>query len=247
MHTNRNIATMAGGLFFTAAIASITGMLLYSPMLNDPEYILSSSNHLPIAVGAVLEIITAFAIIGTSVTLYPVLKEYNERMALGAVCFRIAEAIVIVVGILCLMTIVTLKVQSGKEMNPDSSTYVIIGEMLVAFRNWTFLYGPNVLLGPSTLMTAYVLYKANLVPRFISVLGLIGGPMIFSCGVLVTLGLFDQISVWGFLLAIPVFLYEMSLAFWLVRKGFNQIAIPSAPVQNLYRLAGGIIADHNAL
>jgi hypothetical protein len=198
-------------------------------------------------VGAVLEIITAFAIIGTSLTLYPVLKEYNERMAIGAVCFRVAEAIVIIIGILCLLTVVTLNVQSGKELNPDSSTYVTIGKMLVAFHNWTFLYGPNVLLGPSTIMTAYVLHKANLVPRFVSILGLIGGPMIFLCGVMVTLGLFDQISVLGALLAIPVFVYEMSLAVWLVRKGFNQITIPSAPAQNLYRLAGGITTDNNAL
>jgi hypothetical protein len=71
--------------------------------------------------------------------------------------------------------------------------------------------------------------------------------MIFLCGVLVTLGLFDQISVWGALLAIPVFAYEMSLALWLFRKGFNQITIPSAPVQNLYRLAGGITTDNNNL
>jgi hypothetical protein len=247
MQTSRNIATMVGGLFLTAAIASIAGMLLYSPILNDLGYIVSSSNHLRISLGAVLEITNAFAIIGTSLMLYPVLKEYDERMALGAVCLRVAEAIVIIVGILCLLTIVTLNVQSGKELNPDSSAYINIGKMLVAFHNWTFLYGPNVLLGPSTLMTAYVLYKANLVPRFVSILGLIGGPMIFSCGVLVTLGLFDQISVWGILLAIPVFVYEMSLALWLVWKGFNQETIPSAPMQNLYRLAGGITTDNNAL
>ena len=144
-----------------------------------------------------------------------------------------------------MLTIVTLNVQAGRELNPDSSVYVNIGKMLVALHNWTFLYGPNVLLGPSTLMTAYILHKANLVPRFVSILGLIGGPMIFSCGVLVTLGLFDQISVWGALLAIPVFVYEMSLALCLITKGFNQKAIPSAPVQNLYRLAGGITTDDN--
>ena len=247
MHTNRNIARMVGALFLTAAIASIAGMLLYSQILNDPGYIVTSSNHVRISLGAVLEIITAFAIIGTSLMLYPVLKEYNERMALGAVCFRVAEAIVIIVGILCLLTIVTLNDQFGNELNPDSTTYVTFGKMLVALHNWTFLYGPNVLLGPSTLMTAYVLYKANLVPRFVSILGLMGGPMIFMCGVLVTLRLFDQISIWGVLLAIPVFVYEMSLAFWLVSKGFNQITIPSAPVQNLYRLAGGITTDNNTL
>lgn len=239
MNSDRNIAIVIGVLFMIAAVASITGLVLYTPILNDPNYIIDYANHLQISWGAISEIITAFAVIGTSVALYPILKKYNERMALAAVCFRLAEATVIIIGILCLLTIVTLNVQLGKEMKVDSSTYLIVGKLLVAFHNWTFLYGPNVLLGPSTLMTAYVLYKTKLVPRFISVLGLIGGPMIFLCGLLVTLGLFDQISVWGTLLAISVFFYEMSLAIFLVVKGFNEIKMPSTPVQNLYKLAAG--------
>ena len=245
MYTNRNIATLLGGLFLTAAIAAIAARVLYSPILNNPEYILSSGSHVRILWGAVLEIITAFAIIGTSVTLYPVLKEYNERMALGAVCFRVAEALVIIVGILCLLTITTLNGESGQASHPDSPTYVIIGKMLVAFHNWTFLYGPNVLLGPSTLMTAYILHKAGLVPRFVSIAGLIGGPVIFFCGVTVTLGLFDQLSVWGALMAIPVFVYEMSLAIWLIVKGFKQIKVQPAPPQNLFRLAGGLTTENS--
>lgn len=158
-------------------------------------------------------------------------------MALAAVCFRVAEALVIIIGILCLLTVVTLNVEISKEPNADSATYVIVGKLLVAFHNWTFLYGPNVLLGPSTFMTAYVLYKSRLVPRLVSILGIIGGPLIFLCGVLVTLRIFDQISIWGSLFAIPVFTYEMSLAIWLVAKGFNGISSPAAPLQNLYKLA----------
>jgi hypothetical protein len=238
MHTTRNTAIIVGGLFLTAAIASIAGLLLYGPILNDTSYVISSSDHSRVSLGAILEIITAFAIIGTSVMFYPVLKKYNERMALAAVCFRTAEAIVIIIGILCLLTIVTLNMQLGKETNPDSATYILMGKLMVSFHNWTFLYGPNVLLGPSTLVTAYVLYISKLVPRFIAVLGLIGGPMIFSCGLFVTLGWFEQISPPGTLMALPVFAYEMSLAVWLITKGFNDTdSVASVPVQNLYRLS----------
>jgi hypothetical protein len=86
-------------------------------------------------------------------------------------------------------------------------------------------------------MTSYLLYKSRLVPPFIAVLGMIGGPLIFSCGLLVTLGLFEQISLWGALLAIPVFAYEMSLAIWLLAKGFNATPMVAAPEQNLFQLA----------
>lgn len=92
---------------------------------------------------------------------------------------------------------------------------------MILIHNWTFLYGPNIALGPSTFMTAYLLYKNNLVPKFIAILGLIGGPMICLNGVLVMFGIYSQLSIWGLIAAIPVFFYEMSLAMWLVIKGFK--------------------------
>jgi hypothetical protein len=239
MTTNRNIAVTAGILFLIAAIASIAGLLLYGPVLNNTDYILNGAHNALISWGAVLEIITAFAVLGTSLTLYPVLKKYNERLALATVTFRLAEAVVIIIGIVCLLSIVTLNLDPDKEVDSNLPAYLIAGKLLVTFHNWTFLYGPNVLLGPSTLITAYILYKTNLVPRFVSSLGLIGGPMIFLCGVLVTLGLFKQISLWGTLLAVPVFAYEMSLAMWLLFKGFIQTKPVSAQVHNLYKLAEG--------
>ena len=70
-------------------------------------------------------------------------------------------------------------------------------------------------------MTGYLLYKSQLVPRSVSILGIIGGSLISVCALLVTFGAFNQLSFWGMLLAVPVFIYEMSLAVWLLIKGFN--------------------------
>lgn len=222
MKTNRTSANLAGVLFIIAAVAAIIGALLYNPILKDPAYIIKTTPHeTQVLWGAFFEIITALAVIGTPLALYPVLKKYNERMALASVGFRLLEAGMIIIGILSLLTIVTLNHEFSKEINPDTTTYLIAGKSLLALHDWTFLFGPNLLLGPSTLMTAYLLYNSRLVPRFISILGLAGGPLIFSCGILVLFGAFPQVSAWGALLAIPVFLYEMSLAIWLLVKGFN--------------------------
>jgi len=241
MNANKNNAITVGVLFILAAVTAIIGLLLYDPVLNDPHYIIKgAANHTQVLWGAFFEILLAFAVIGTSVTLFPILKEYNKSMALGCVAFRLLEATLIIVGILCLLTIVTLNLEFSKELNPDASSYLITGKLLVAFHNWTFLYGPNLVLGPSTLMTSYLLYKSKLVPRFVSVLGLVGGPLISVCAVLVTFGVFLQISIWGVLLAIPVFVYEMSLAVWLIVKGFNSTPVADAPVQNLFKLATDI-------
>ena len=222
MNANRTIATSAGILFIIAAVASIIGVTLYTPILNNPNYIIDTDiDHTQIKWGAFFEIITVLAVIGTSITLYPVLRKYNETMAIGTVCFRLLEATLITIGILCLLSIVTINQGFAKGLASDTSSLLIAGKLLLVVHDWTFLFGPNFLLGPSTLITSYILFKMKLVPRFISVLGLLGGPLIFICAVLVLFGFFLQISVWGALFAIPVFCYEMSLAIWLIVKGFN--------------------------
>ncbi len=237
MKINQRTSFSIGGLFLIAAVASIAALVLYTPILNDPEYIVSDRDRFPIALGAVLEVITAFAVMGTAIGFFPILKQLNERMALATVCFRLAEAIVIIVGILCLLTIITLNQVYRTDAAPSFAQYIVLGKLLVGFHNWTFLYGPNVLLGPSTWMTAYLLHRAQLVPRTITVLGMVGGPAIFLCGVFVTLGWWEQISTAGMIFALPVFLYEMSLAVWLCVRGLRQHNTGSGPVNNMYLLA----------
>jgi len=227
MKTNHNkSANAAGILFILAAVAAMIGRILYGPILTDPDYIIAGSSYEPqILWGVFFEILTAFAVIGTPIALFPVLKKYNQSMAIATVSFRLLEATMIIVGILCLLTIVTLSHEFAKDIHPDAASYLFAGKSLMAMHKWTFLYGPNLALGPSTFMTAYLLYKSKLVPRFITVLGMIGGPMIFMCAVLVTFGFFTQTSLWGGLMAIPVFLYEMSLAIRLLVKGFNSTEV----------------------
>lgn len=226
MKSNRSNAIAAGILFIIAAVAAMTGRILYGPILTDPEYIIKGTAHeAQVLWGAFFEILTAFAVIGTPVALFPVLRKYNQSMAIATVGFRLLEATMIIVGILSLLTIVTLSHQFTNEINPDNISYLLAGKTLLALQNWTFAFGPNIALGPSTFMTGYLLYRSKLVPRIISILGMIGGLLISSCGVMIMFGLFTQTSLWGGLLAIPVFVYEMSLAIRLLSRGFNKTEV----------------------
>lgn len=237
--SNRNVAIIVGILFLLTEVTSITGLLLYGPILNDPEYIIKGAVHETRVVwGAFLEVLLVFAVIGTSITLFPILKKYNESMAIGTVCFRLLEATIIIIGIMSLLAIVTLNHEFLKEANPNISSYLMAGKLLLDIHNWTFLYGPNLILGPSTFMTSYLLYKLKLVPRVVTYLGLVGGPLISAVAVMVMFGVFSQLSIWGVGLAIPVFAYEVSLAIWLIAKGFKSTPATQAQVQNLYKLAG---------
>jgi hypothetical protein len=226
MDSNRKNTILVGVLFILAAVTAMIGLALYQPALNDPEYIIkSSANETGVIWGAFCELILAFSIIGISIMMFPILNKENESTAIGYVCFRLLEAIIIIIGIICMLSIVTLSNDFAKSIEPNVHSFLTVGKLLAIVHNWTFLLGPNLALGPSTLIMSYLLYKSKLVPRFIAVLGLVGGSLIISCAILVMFGVFLQISIWGALLAIPVFAYEMTLAIWLIAKGFNSSVV----------------------
>ncbi|MDI5950373.1 DUF4386 domain-containing protein [Flavobacterium yafengii] len=229
MNSIRKNAIIVGVLFILAAVSAIIGLALYQPILNDPDFIIKgAANNTQVIWGAFFELILAFSVIGISYMMYPILKKKNENMAIGYVCFRLLEGSIVVIGIISLLSLVTLNQDFSKVSNQNVSSFLIAGKLLVAVHNWTFLFGPNFALGPSTLMMSYFLYKSKLVPRYISIFGLVGGPLIFTCAVLVMFGVFLQVSVWGAILAIPVFAYEMSLAIWLIAKGFNSTQLANS-------------------
>ena len=193
MNSNRDIAILVGVLYILAAVTAIIGFALYQPILSDTEYIIrGSANEMQVVWGAFNELILAFSVIGISVMMFPVVNKENESIAVGYVCFRLLEAILIIIGIISLLSIVTLSQEFEKTVAPNASSYLIAGKLLVTIHNWTFLLGPNLALGPSTLMMSYFLYESKLVPRFISVLGLVGGSLILTCALLVMFGIFLQ-------------------------------------------------------
>ena len=71
----------------------------------------------------------------------------------------------------------------------------------------------------------WLLYSSGLVPRFIAHMGLAGAALTLATGVLELFGVVPQVSPWGFLLALPIFAHEMTLATWLIVKGFNSSAL----------------------
>lgn len=121
--------------------------------------------------------ILAISVIGTAVTLFPIVKRQSEGIALGYVAGRVVEAVVIIVGIMSLLSVVTLRHGAA---GANTSTLVVLGRALVAVHDWTFLFGPGLAIGVNTLLLAYLMYRSGLVPRLIAVVGLIGGPLIFA-------------------------------------------------------------------
>ncbi len=236
MTSTRRTALIAGVLFLITIVFSIPGALLYGPLLNDPNYVVGPGVDAQIAVAAFMELIVAAANIGTAVVLFPILKRQSEALSLGYVACRIVESTMIVVGVISLLSVVTLRQGFAADGGADTTSLVTAGKALVALHGATFLIGPGMLAGLGNgLLLGYLMYRSGLVPKGLVWLGLIGGPIVFLSGVAVLFGLWSQVSVWSGIATILEFAWETSLAVYLVVKGFRAVPIldgvvgPSAP------------------
>jgi Domain of unknown function (DUF4386) len=141
-------------------------------------------------------VILAIANIGTAVTLFPILKLQNEGVALGYVAARVLESTIIVVGIVSVLSVVTLRQDFAGAAGADTASLVTVGQSLVAIHDGTFLLGPGLCAGLGNgLLLGYLMYRSALVPRAMAVVGLIGGPLTFASGILVLFGFYEQTSV----------------------------------------------------
>lgn len=231
MNSNKKASKIVGVLFLLAAVTAIIGLKLYDPILNGPDYLMKGSEHSnQVILGALMELILVVSAVGTATTMFPLLRKYNETIALWHVCFRFLEAVIITVGVISVLSLLTLSREFVAAAAPDIASFQASGTVLKAIHDWTFLLGPNFMLGINTMMYSYIFYKSKLVPGFISILGMTGATLVFICALLVMFGVIQQISVWGALLALPVAANEMILAVWLIVKGFNESALASISV-----------------
>jgi hypothetical protein len=226
LSSHRKIALVTGVLFVITFITSIPPFVfLYVPVVDDPRYIVGAGADTRVSLGAFLELLLIIANIATAVVLYPILKRQNEILALGYVTARIVECVFIAVGILSLLTVVTLRQEAAT--GADAASLVAVGESLVALHDWTFRLGPGFFVGVGNgLILGYLMYRSRLVPRGMAMLGLIGGPLIIASGLGVLFGVIEAGGVVQLIATIPEFFWELFvLGIWLIVRGFNPSAI----------------------
>jgi hypothetical protein len=225
----RRTALVAGICYLITFVASIPALPLYSTLVDDPRYVLGSGSSAGVLLGGLLEVITALTAVGTAVFLYPVLKRQSQGLALGFVTSRVVEAAYIVVGVVTILSVVTLR--DHAVAGTDPAALITAQQSLVAIHDWTFLLGPGFVVGIGNgLVLGYLMYRSGLVPRRMALLGLVGGPLVTASGIAILFGLYEQVSPVAALTAIPETLWEASLGVWLVVKGFDpSAAILSVP------------------
>jgi len=224
------LARMTGLMFILTFATSIPATLtLYVPALTDPAFILGGGFNTNVSWGAVLEILLIIANIATALTLYPVLRRRFPVLGLGYVAARLTECVFIGVGIIAMLALNTMRLQAG-DADPDM--LVAVGQALVAIHDWTFRLGPGVVVGVGNgLILGYMMWRTRLVPRFLSIFGVIGGPAILISGFAVVLGTIEAASGPQILATLPEFIWELFLGLWLLVRGFSPKALAELDAQ----------------
>jgi uncharacterized membrane protein (Fun14 family) len=216
----RKTSLVAGILYIITFISSIPAIFLQGPVLNNANYIVSAGADNQVIFGASLDLVNALAAVGTAVALFWVVKRQNESFALGFVITRMFEAATIVIGVVCILAVVTLR-QTG-VVGADAATLVTVGKALVAVRSWTFTIGPSLMPALNAFLLGTLMYRSRLVPRLLPAAGLIGVPLQISSVVLTMFG--SNITIWAGIAVAPIFFWELSLGLWMAIKGFNRSA-----------------------
>jgi hypothetical protein len=211
--SHRRTALIAG-IFYLLTFVSIPTLALYRPV-KGANYVLGAGSDTSAIVGGVLEIIVAIAGIGTAVVLFPLLKKQNESAALGLVAARIVESATIFVGVAFLLSILTLR-KSGAGHDALSTSHA-----LVALYDRIFLLGQSFIPAICDLLLGTLLYQSRLVPRRLSMIGIVGAPLLVVGYLAVLFGGIHQHGPLAGLSALPVAVFEFSLGVWLVVKGFD--------------------------
>ena len=196
MKSTKRIAVIVGLLFLVSTLTFMIGSNQIRSFLIDV-----SQNKSPLFMGVILEIICGVAVVGIGVLMFPILKLFKKRLALGYVIFRIIECTIIIVGGIYLLSLLE---------------FMWKYEMIIFV--FTALGG---------LIFSYLLYLSKLVPRYLSGLGIIGYLMLFLGVVLDMFSIFNINDGAGMLLYLPGGLFELFLPIWLFIKGFNSSAIAS--------------------
>ena len=226
MTADRNTAIVVGVLFIVATAAPIMSFP-FLQHLQAPDYLTDiSANATDVTIGVLLELIMALAIAGIAITIYPVLRTHNETLALGYVAARLMESVIfVVVAVIVLLSLLTLSREFVDAGSPDGSSFETLGGILRTAHDWSYVVGGKIVFTISALILNSVLYQSRLVPRFISVWGLLGAALLLAGGLLSMFGLLTDTSVLGTFVFLPIAVQEMVFAVWLIVKGFNPSAV----------------------
>jgi hypothetical protein len=229
MNSARKRTIIAGVLYI---IGSISGLLSIAPAVDASDYLLkASANANQVLLEALFQYIWSIAYAGIAITLYPILRKHMESLATGFLSFRIIAAVLNIIGFIILLLLLSLSQEFVKAGTPDSSYYQILGDLLRSGRDFVNHIAMILTSSIGGLMFYFLLYQTKLIPRWLSLWGLIGTLSTVFASLLIMFDKIDIITTTYFVLFLPLIILEMVLAVWFIVKGFDPSAVASGSIE----------------
>jgi hypothetical protein len=230
--TLRRTEILVASLWLVTAFGAVAGAVLINPVMNAPDYLNAVfPKSATVITGMLGWLINDIGIVFIGLLMFPILKKQSESMALGYLSMRIFESILMIVGVFFALLLIPLSHEFIKSGATDVSAYQAIGSVLKQAEDWFLNILQLIFLGLGGIILTSILYRTRLVPRFISVVGIVGYVLLLPAAILALFGVLDPTPGGSAsILAVPVATFEIILMpAWLFAKGFNVTAIASTP------------------
>jgi hypothetical protein len=191
-------------------IAVVVGILFFFQLITFmigssliQQYLDGEASRATLAIGVALEMCAGLAVVAIGLLMFRVLKIVDRRLALGYPVMRILEFAV--------SAVLAIYLLAQLDEFPNRLLWVYI---------------PT---GIGGLILNYLLFKSRMIPRAISVLGLVGYSLLLLSVPLDLLGAVDVKSGAGLAMLALGGLYEfVILPVWLIARGFRPPAVTPA-------------------
>lgn len=225
MNTYKRIARMFGLFFITAFLSYGIGSGIVDSIVAGPDFLTNVYDNQSLIVFGVslMALVHSFVNIGLPVIMLPILKPFNGNLAYGFLSVAIAATTVLVGGTIFLLLLLPLS-NEYVEVGATAAPYLeSIGALLIQGNYFSYHMG-MALWAIGGLMFVAVLYQSKLIPRPMSVWGMIGYITLLLGSILLLSGPNDVVEIVS---VAPGGLFEITLSIWLIVKGFNSSAIAS--------------------
>ena len=221
----RTTARVVGAVYLAGFVVGIVGIILIQSVLGAPDRLSAvSTSSMTLAFAAVLWLMAVVGDAAHGVLMFPVLKPHGERIAVGYLAFRIMDAVFIAIMVLFVLIQIPLGGAYLSAAAADAPALQALSTVFAQAQLYAYEVG-MITLGISGLMLCSTLYRAQLLPRWLAVWGLVGYAIILVGMVSAIMG-----SGLGDLSSLPGGLWEVFVGVWLIVKGFNTpVIVPLAP------------------
>ena len=216
MNSNRKIAKTFGILLIAGIVFGVFSSV---PALEYPDYLIKlSSIKLQVLMAIFCQFAMATVYVWIVVLVYPITKQYNEVLALGYFGFRIIGAAFLFVGIVSLLLLLFISQSFAAAGQPNPSHFQTTGELLRVGRDWMNHIGMILPWSLGGLILYYCFFRINLIPKGLSVWGIMGSILTLIATFLFMFDVIKIITPVYFIINIPTLLFELVLAVFLIKR-----------------------------